>query len=672
MKNTAKRIPAILLAALMLGTAVACTGGDTPTDTGDTGVTDATQAVTDTTADGTEAETQPETQPLPEDFVVTEEGDTASVLTPAGLTYTVTGHTAADRGIFTFTEGLSIRFAEQAFEEEFNRFTMHYSADRPLRIFVTYSDTKKEDFYLEAGTQDFSALISEFLNKEYGRSITEIRVESCVDGPASFSLTSLSTEQREVPEETTVYVENGRYKLGVALHMGGGINYLEDKKDGDPRLASLINRHDGGRLLQQSYYGVMENDEYKPGDYNGTPWCYNPVQGGNVKGDKSRIIDFVVSENKIYVKAQPSDWGASLPIAPAYMENTYTLHDDRVQVDNRFVDFSGWEHRYASQELPAFYTVSYLKCFSLYNGTKPWTGDTLSYRDDLDFWGSSAFHGDCSFGLRESNTETWCAWTNKKGDFGIGLYVPNVDSFLAGRFIKDESIKSATENPCCYVAPLKTIMLKAFEPLEYSYLVATGSLEDIRKTFTDHKDFASNEYLKQYGQSGRISDDAIVYNEYKYGQPIVVADPISDHLDLTKEPNCKHVGSTHNAEVRFSAEQSATVLQVTGDDPYVSISYADLLSADDYKKIKIEYMIPTDNSSGHYLCDVFFCAGDITGPTGDAFQRQDLILDGEYHILEIDLSDKAYWKGSIHSIRFDFFDGCQAGDIMYVKSVILE
>ena len=33
---------------------------------------------------------------------------------------------------------------------------------------------------------------------------------------------------------------------------------------------------------------------------------------------------------------------------------------------------------------------------------------------------------------------------------------------------------------------------------------------------------------------------------------------------------------------------------------------------------------------------------------------------------------KANWKGSIHSIRFDFFDGCAEGDIMYVKSVVLE
>jgi hypothetical protein len=80
-----KRILAILLAALMLGTAVACTGSDGPADTDESADAGTTRTATDGTT--AEPETEPETEPLPEDFMVTEEGGTATVLTPAGLAY---------------------------------------------------------------------------------------------------------------------------------------------------------------------------------------------------------------------------------------------------------------------------------------------------------------------------------------------------------------------------------------------------------------------------------------------------------------------------------------------------------------------------------------------------------------------------------------------------------
>lgn len=56
---------------------------------------------------------------------------------------------------------------------------------------------------------------------------------------------------------------------------------------------------------------------------------------------------------------------------PSYMENTYTLMDDCLLVDNRFIDFSGYIHTEGWQELPAFYTVSALNIFYYYNGNSP-------------------------------------------------------------------------------------------------------------------------------------------------------------------------------------------------------------------------------------------------------------------------------------------------------------
>jgi hypothetical protein len=52
--------------------------------------------------------------------------------------------------------------------------------------------------------------------------------------------------------------------------------------------------------------------------------------------------------------------------------------------------------------------------------------------------------------------------------------------------------------------------------------------------------------------------------------------------------------------------------------------------------------------------------------------RVSLIADGEYHTAEVDLSGAAFWKGDIHSIRIDYMDQCQVGDVMYVKSFALK
>ena len=112
----------------------------------------------------------------------------------------------------------------------------------------------------------------------------------------------------------------------------------------------------------------------------------------------------------------------------------------------------------------------------------------------MRFWGDPQYSDDCSFALKEDNTETWCSWTNSKDDYGIGLYVPNVELFLAGRNAYNAS-KDSFDGACNYVAPINTLKLVSFEPLEYSYLMATGSVNEIREIFKVNKDFTTNASL---------------------------------------------------------------------------------------------------------------------------------------------------------------------------------
>ena len=681
MKQT-RKLTTLLLAALMLTGAVACTGkGD------ETATTEEQNTHAEVTTSPNSEETDPETEALPDikakpaqlsftpSVTVTKAGNSATITHESGLSYTAAGYTSAANNRLTFTEDLTLTFDPADTAERFNRFVMGYVSTQPLYGTITYEAdgaSVTDDFYLEAGTNTFSCVISQYLDGVMGARITSIQLETCNGQSADFALCVLQTDEHPIYKSNpkqVYYLETDRFKVGIRMNWGGGITYLEDKQDGNTKLKNLINEYDPGRMIQQSYYSDPQTDEYAPGYYGDTLWCYNPVQGGDVQGGHGRIIDVVVTDTSVYLKAQPCDWSAGVDIAPAYMENTYTIYPDRVQVDNRFVDFSGWEHNTRSQELPAFYTVSYLGTFFFYNGTKPWTGDTLSYRDDLPFW--SGPERGC-FGLRQSNTETWCAWTNTESDFGIGLYVPNVDTHLAGRHLYDGTT-IARNNPCNYVAPLKHIKLTTFEALEYSYLITTGSLQGIRDLFTQYRDFADNADLDRNSSSGRITDRTATYNEYKYGEPIPQADPISDKLDLTKEANGRHISPNGSAEIYYDTEQGVITFCTLGGDPYFTVPYSESLSADTYKTVKVEYMIPDTNSEDSYKFALFLCAGDYHYATGEAYFSATVTADGQYHTLEADLSDCAFWAGDVHQIRFDFFDGASAvGDVIYIKSITLE
>ena len=657
MKHITQRIFAALLAALLLLSAVACDKGGNVTDTTAGGDTTAEGATNDTTA--VESETEEVTLPAPEDYEITEKDGTASVTTPLGLTYTLTGYTALDKATATVGESLTYTLEGEAFEEKFNRITLTYAATAPVKVWVTYTErgtSTEEYFFLDAKEGQFSGLNTGFMKGYSARKLTALRVEPLTDKATAFTLAGVSTEKLEkLPK--TYYLESDRYKLGIDLGWGGTVSYLEDKACTIPDLVNLVNRHDTGRLIQQSFYGVQENDEYTPGISFDSKWRYNPVQGGDQYNNPSRLIDVVITENSLYIKSQPQDWSLDNALTPSYYENTYTLDGDCVRVDNRFTDYSGWEHPFSGQELPAFYTVSYLDTFVWYNGEDSWTGDTLSSKNNLPFWGDHA--GECTFVLREKNTETWCAWVSGADDYGLGVYAPNIDQLKAGRYEFDGS-KSDMANSTGYVAPINILKLVSFDPIEYSYLLTAGNIATIRKTFTDRKDFTDNADLRVNYQSSRLPsvDGDITKLDFSEGKNLAL---------LTNPVDTTVVYDEAMGAVKLTA---GSVGDVSVTIPYGSNPTP--LAAESYKTLKIEYMIPTDASMSSYQSDLFICTGNIKAPDGNARIRVDLVKDGEYHVLEVKLAGNPYWTGDIHMIRFDYFDNSSAGDVMYIKNISLE
>ncbi len=399
--------------------------------------------------------------------------------------YKASGQLSGDAGSYKFKEGFKLDLYRRGY---FNRYTLGYSSTSPLKGEITYrvwdeaqnAATYREVFFLEAGeNKTFSSLIDGYFVHTYAWGIDAITLETCDGSTADFTVHSLTDDMVEV-YSNTYYLESERYKLGVLLSWGGGISYIEDKKDGDDELGNLINRYDTGRLVQQSYYGVQNGPDYTAGYYGETLWRYNPVQGGDLYGNASKLVDVRVGEDgkSIYIKCRPMDWAKQGELTPSYMENTYTVTDTGIRVGNRFVDFFGVKHPAHHFELPAFYTISHLGVFHYYNGTKPWTGDDYSTLPDEPFWAgnNAAYHN-----IKKGNTETWAAWTNEAG-YGIGLYVPGAEIMLAGRNAYNGS-KDPYNGATSYVAPLRTMAIVSFEPFEYEYVIAAGTVDEMRETF---------------------------------------------------------------------------------------------------------------------------------------------------------------------------------------------
>ncbi len=450
---------------------------------------------------------------------------------------------AGDSYTYAFTGDLGDR----------NYFKMNLSSSVALRGVIHYaheysgevtedSESAEEEFFVLAGqNQDVRQILDfysyypgnrlvrgiEFFNlgNETGK-VTLNKVEAAKHY-IDFSTVSFNDKENVEPQ-LQLYLQGSAIKLGCTLKSGGAINWLSstdntvsqiNRTDGSVYVGkskpagtviksndvNLINAHDNGRLVQQSYYGIApDNDQgYEPGEYgavgNARPWHYNPVQGGNYINEFSQLIDVQISDNEIYIKARPRDWAKAHEFSVSYMENWYTVKADPeygeyISVKNRFTDFSGYNHNNPrAQELPAFYGIASLGKFVYYGGNSPFGGDALTERESLGFWDGNK---DCRFRL----TENWSAWVNEE-NWGIGLYVPDVVTALAGRtagFTTDapddnRPYKAASST---YTAPLGNFSMVTYEAFEYTYYLTLDTVEGSRALFTKlHNGGATNEFL---------------------------------------------------------------------------------------------------------------------------------------------------------------------------------
>lgn len=550
----------------------------------------------------------------------------------------------------TFSEPLTLDFgADAGAKADFNRFTLLYTLSGPVRgqvVYQTDDGAYNEEFYLSETQNTFSQLIDGYLQGKTAQRLSSITLEPLLAGPVTLQLQGAALDTLEVLPDV-LEVENDRYRLGVKLSWGGGISLLQDKRSPREDIGNLLNCHDTGRLIQQSYYGVREYDSYENGRFMDSRWAYNPVQGGDQYGNRSKIVDVRYTENSVTVVSRPLDWAKDNCPTQAYYTNTYTLDKDVVRVDNTVLDFSGYPHADANQELPAFYTVSALGNFVYYGGRAPWSGDTLTWRRELPFW---AGEPDCECHLSPDNTECWCAWVDDS-DYGVGLYTPGVEVLYAGRFAYNGST-SPDDDATNYVAPLCVLTLPCYRPLSYSYLLAAGTVEELRAAFSARQAFATNDDLRQPLEG--VDFTALTFG----GEEDFVCFGASNQTRLQYADGC--------------AVLQATESQVA--DPYIALRYAKsepALDAQDFPYLVLTYRTDAENSDRADTAELFLATDAQRTAKAGCSQRFALETDGEFHSQVLQPGGLPYWDGRINLLRLDYFSDAREGDTFRLYSLLL-
>ncbi|MEO6034759.1 MAG: hypothetical protein ABIQ35_05855, partial [Verrucomicrobiota bacterium] len=245
---------------------------------------------------------------------------------------------------------------------------------------------------------------------------------------------TVKREAADFPTNDWLFIDNGSARLGVKKSSGAGIAYFSEGAS----KRNLVNHHDRGRLIQQSYYGDPDGSLWDK-----QPWRWNPVQGGDWRGNPARVIELRSTTNSLYSKSTAKHWAAGTELADVIFEQWISLSNEVAHVGFQMTYSGTNSHSTADQEIPAIFVAPDLETLVLYDGEKPWSHGELSR--SKPGWPNES----------RRITEHWAAYVNTN-DWGIGFYVPVANDLTCYRFGDGEEQRGA----CSCFAPLGHFAIK--------------------------------------------------------------------------------------------------------------------------------------------------------------------------------------------------------------------
>lgn len=261
------------------------------------------------------------------------------------------------------------------------------------------------------------------------------------------------------PREEWRHLDNGRIRIGVKVGSGAAIGWLSQGAKG----RNLLNHFDKGRLIQQSYYGDEDGSVWGK-----QPWRWNPVQGGDYKGNPAKVLELKTGRTEIFARTMGRNWAGCTDLPEAIFEERIRLLGDIAHVRYRFAYSGKTAHALRDQEIPAVFVEPDLDTLVLYDGAAPWTDGPL--HRSKPGWPNE--------GRRP--TEHWAAYVGADG-IGVGALVPAADTLTCYRFGDGK----AEHGACSYFAPLARFAIVPGTVFAYDLYLTIGTVDQIRRRFRD-------------------------------------------------------------------------------------------------------------------------------------------------------------------------------------------
>ena len=411
----------------------------------------------------------------------------------------------------------------------------------------------------------------------------------------------------------TEYIENDILRVGVNISKGGAISYLSLLDSNE----SVVNIHDRGRYIQQSYYSgpipfIPDGAQQHP---NWDNWAWNPVQAGDCYNHSSQILDFYNDGNTLYTKSIPKQWALNDIDSESFMETWVTIDENVVHVKNRLTNYREDQTQYSAkhQELPAIYTVGTLHKLFTYNGNEPFTNDALTEISNSgppwDYWYSM---------------ESWSALVNDN-NWGIGIYHPGAIVTVGG-YHGTPGFGGPYSDNTGYIAPLHVDIIDHDIVYNYEYFLILGDL--------------NNDIRSYVYENAPVTGPNFVFNEDRqHCLP----------FNVIEEETPTFTGSWN-----FSLNHNDSQIHTPPS----------LWKANDVPVIFIKAAYNTQSDQA----EVFF-AGEDGAFLADKRVQFTIIPDGEVRIYEVDLSSNSLYIDNITRLRFDLLLGYTEGDEINLYSL---